>query len=102
MKKIVLVALVLLSTNFSFAQWDYNRFIGGNNTKSISGGDIGTPNDGVINNDAGWHGGIRSGGKVPESEIEEITPLAPATLLLLGLGGATVGGAVYRNSKRKK
>ena len=29
-------------------------------------------------------------------------PLAPATLLLLGLGGATVGGAVYRNSKRKK
>ena len=33
---------------------------------------------------------------------ETVTPLAPATLLLLGLGGATVGGAVYRNSKRKK
>ena len=102
MKKIVLVALVLLSTNFSFAQWDYNRFISGNNTKSISGGDIGTPNDGVINNDAGWHGGIRSGGEVPESDIEEITPLAPATLLLLGLGGCAVGATVYRNTRKEK
>ena len=27
-------------------------------------------------------------------------PIAPATLLLLGLGGATVGTMVYRNSKK--
>ncbi len=29
-------------------------------------------------------------------------PVAPATLLLLGLGGATVGTMVFRNSKNKK
>ena len=28
------------------------------------------------------------------------SPIAPATLLLLGLGGATVGTLVYRNSKK--
>ena len=27
-------------------------------------------------------------------------PIAPATLLLLGLGGATVGTMVYRNSRK--
>ena len=30
----------------------------------------------------------------------EIAPIAPTTLLLLGLGGATVGTMVYRNSKK--
>ena len=30
----------------------------------------------------------------------EIAPIAPATLLLLGLGGATVGTMVYRNTKK--
>ena len=29
-------------------------------------------------------------------------PVAPATLLLLGLGGAAAGTMVYRNSKNKK
>ena len=29
-------------------------------------------------------------------------PIAPATLLLLGLGGAAVGTMVYRNTKNKK
>lgn len=29
------------------------------------------------------------------------TPLTPATLLLLGLGGATVGAKVVRNTRRK-
>ena len=29
-------------------------------------------------------------------------PVAPATLLLLGLGGAAVGTMVYRNTKNKK
>ena len=31
-----------------------------------------------------------------------IAPIAPATLLLLGLGGAAVGTMVYRNTKNKK
>lgn len=30
------------------------------------------------------------------------TPLAPATLLLLGLGSVTVGGTVYRNTKKRQ
>lgn len=30
----------------------------------------------------------------------EIAPIVPTTLLLLGLGGATVGTMVYRNSKK--
>ena len=29
-------------------------------------------------------------------------PVAPATLLLLGLGGATVGTMVFRNSNKKE
>jgi hypothetical protein len=29
-------------------------------------------------------------------------PVVPATLLLLGLGGAAVGTMVYRNTKNKK
>ncbi len=29
-------------------------------------------------------------------------PIAPATLLLLGLGGAAVGTMVYRNSNKKE
>ena len=29
-------------------------------------------------------------------------PLAPATLLLLGLGGVAVGGTVYRNTKKRQ
>lgn len=32
---------------------------------------------------------------------EKGAPLAPATLLLLGLGGATVGAKVVRNTRRK-
>ena len=31
---------------------------------------------------------------------EQPAPIAPATLLLLGLGGATVGTMVYRNTKK--
>jgi hypothetical protein len=30
------------------------------------------------------------------------TPLAPATLLLLGLGSVAVGGTVYRNTKKRQ
>lgn len=32
----------------------------------------------------------------------DIAPIAPATLLLLGLGGAAAGTMVYRNTKNKK
>lgn len=32
---------------------------------------------------------------------EKGAPLAPATLLLLGLGGATVGATVVRNTRKK-
>ncbi len=32
---------------------------------------------------------------------EKGAPLTPATLLLLGLGGATVGAKVVRNTRRK-
>ena len=50
-----------------------------------------------------------SGGYSDDTEAEENTgirrekgaPLAPATLLLLGLGGATVGAKVVRNTRRK-
>jgi hypothetical protein len=53
-----------------------------------------------------WFG---SGGYSDDTEAEENTgirrekgaPLAPATLLLLGLGGATVGAKVVRNTRRK-
>ena len=97
MKKLFLVAFVLLSTSV-FAQntWDYR--IGGNTTLTKNNG-ISDPGDN-INNEADNYLGIRSGGIV--EDIEEITPLAPATLLLLGLGGATVGTAVCRNQKRRK
>ena len=32
----------------------------------------------------------------------ENPPLAPATLLLLGLGSVAVGGTVYRNTKKRQ
>lgn len=32
----------------------------------------------------------------------ETAPIAPATLLLLGLGGAVAGTVVYRNTKNNK
>ena len=34
--------------------------------------------------------------------LRSTAPVVPATLLLLGLGGATVGTIVYRNSKKKE
>lgn len=53
--------------------------------------------------------GSGTGGYSDDTEAEENTgirrekgaPLAPATLLLLGLGGATVGAKVVRNTRRK-
>ena len=34
------------------------------------------------------------------TQSQKGAPIAPATLLLLGLGGATVGTMVYRNTKK--
>jgi len=34
-------------------------------------------------------------------ETRAITPIAPATLLLLGLGGAAVGTTVLKNTRKK-
>jgi hypothetical protein len=101
MEKLFLVAFVLLSTSvFAQKTWDYS--IGGSATLYKNDGGISNPgNSGNIDDNSDYYGGIRSG-IVPASDIEEITPLAPATLLLLGLGGATVGTAVCRNQKRRK
>ena len=49
------------------------------------------PTPGSEPTDAATHGIRRSN-----------VPVAPATLLLLGLGGAAVGTMVYRNTKNKK
>jgi hypothetical protein len=38
----------------------------------------------------------------PELNGIRRAPIAPATLLLLSLGGAAVGTMVYRNTKNKK
>lgn len=49
-------------------------------------------------NQEGW-----GNGKTPESTTgirRDRAPLAPATLLLLGLGGAVVGTRVIRNTKK--
>jgi hypothetical protein len=99
MKKLFLVAFVLLSTSvFAQKTWDYS--IGGSATLiKNDGGSISDP--GNIDGNSNHNGGIRSG-IVPVEDIEELTPIAPATLLLLGLGGATVGTAVCRNQKRRK
>lgn len=46
---------------------------------------------------------IRS--RKPSTQPRELvgdTPLAPATLLLLGLGSVAVGGTVYRNTKKRQ
>ena len=92
MKKLMLI-IAVLSANVSFAQdsWKNADNIGlfnfGNSSSKDNYYDPRTCN----NNNPG-----------ADHEVRATPPLAPATLLLLGLGGATVGGAVYRNSKRKK
>ena len=96
MKKIVLVALALLSTNIllAFAQNDYST----NPNINITIGE-GWSNDKEYNS---YNSRRMLRGSHTSNPTTETPPLAPATLLLLGLGGCAVGGAVYRNSKRKK
>lgn len=94
MKKIVLVALALLSTNIllAFAQEQDNWSI------TIGEGWSSDKNYDPANS----HRMLRGSGPTNNPTNEENPPLAPATLLLLGLGGATVGTAVCRNQKRRK
>ncbi len=91
MKKIVLVALVLLSTNFSFAQFakkDPNSIGLFSNSSSKDSYDPRSVNS--------------SDNPSPQNEVRSSPPLAPATLLLLGLGGCAVGATVYRNTRKEK
>jgi hypothetical protein len=93
MKKIVLVALALLSTNILLAfappdGWSYTIGDGWSTGKEY--------------NSDNSHRMLRGSGPTDNPTTEATTPLAPATLLLLGLGGATVGTAVCRNQKRRK
>ena len=92
MKKIVLVALALLSTNILLAfappdGWSYTIGEGWSTGKEY-------------NSDNYFR--MLRGSETDNPTTEADTPLAPATLLLLGLGGATVGTAVCRNQKRRK
>ncbi|MBR5254805.1 MAG: PEP-CTERM sorting domain-containing protein [Bacteroidales bacterium] len=91
MKKIVLVICSLFFINSLQAQLP----------PSISNDWRGSGN---TTNDQAFLDGLLIRSRRPSTQSRESVnpPLAPATLLLLGLGGATVGGAVYRNSKRKK
>lgn len=91
MKKIVLVALVLLSTNFSFAQFakkDPNGIGLFSNPSSKDSHDPRNVNNGNRPSD--------------DKEVRSSPPLTPATLLLLGLGGCAVGATVYRNTRKEK
>lgn len=55
--------------------------------------------------DIDWFGEGRdyqdAGQAEADTGIRRVTPIAPATLLLLGLGGAVVGGKVLRNKKEE-
>ena len=93
MKKLVLAAFILFSTS-SFAQYSYSM---GNSIFSKAGNETSLGNPGT-NPNYSDNRGIRQVGEQDENPL----PLAPATLLLLGLGGATVGTAVCRNQKRRK
>ena len=95
MKKIVLVALALLSTNIllAFTQDGYST-----NTNITIG--------------SGWSYGknydqansfrMLRGSETDNPTTEVNPPLTPATLLLLGLGGCAVGATVYRNTRKEK
>jgi hypothetical protein len=91
MKKIVLVALVLLSTNFSFAQFAKKDPNGIGLFSNPSSKDSYDPRN--VN---------RSDNPSQQNEVRSTPPLTPATLLLLGLGGCAVGATVYRNTRKEK
>lgn len=92
MKKIVLVALALLSTNIllAFAPDGWSITIG---EGWSTGKEYNSDNYGRM---------LRGSGPTSNPTTEENPPLAPATLLLLGLGGCAVGATVYRNTRKEK
>lgn len=95
MKKIVLVALALLSTNIllAFTQDGYST-----NTNITIGS--GWSNNKEYNSDN--YGRMLRGSETDNPTTEVNPPLTPATLLLLGLGGCAVGATVYRNTRKEK
>lgn len=85
MKKVLIAICALMCANAVMAQSDFNP-----PTKEINW--FGEGKEYADEEDAQRRTGLRSS--------ERNAPIAPATLLLLGLGGATVGAAVIRNSKK--
>lgn len=92
MKKIVLALCLLMFVNSLQAQMP----------PTIGDGWRG----GNMDNDAAKEAGLLIRSRRVYSQNEERqtvnTPLAPATLLLLGLGSVAVGGTVYRNTKKRQ
>ena len=62
-------------------------------------GDVGSGNGGSLTGSEAYSRGYTTRGTGTEQRA--ITPLAPATLLLLGLGGAAVGTTVLKNTRKK-
>lgn len=93
MKKIVLVALALLSANFSFAQFQFEK-------KDPNG--IGLFSNPSSKNNYDSRSVNNDNPPSADKEVRSSPPLTPATLLLLGLGGCAVGATVYRNTRKEK
>jgi hypothetical protein len=58
-----------------------------------------------MTNDDAFLEGLLIRSRKPSTQTRESVgnpPLAPATLLLLGLGSVAVGGTVYRNTKKRQ
>lgn len=84
MKKILLVVCALLCANMVMAEFTPP-------TKQINWFSQGQEGEAEANT------GIRRSSQVDEGN----PPITPATLLLLGLGGAVVGGKVIRNRRKE-
>lgn len=95
MKKIAFLFLSVLCVNILVAQPG-----SGLTPPTITSGKWWNGGDGSSLTSGQAHGlGITSR-STPENP-QSRAPLAPATLLLLGLGGAAVGAKVYRNTRKK-
>ncbi len=56
---------------------------------------------GTLTGSQAYSRGYTTRGDAENPQSRAITPLAPATLLLLGLGGAAVGTTVLKNTRKK-
>lgn len=92
MKKIVLALCLLMFVNSLQAQMP----------PTISNDWRGSGEE--MSNDKAFLDGLLIRSRKPSTQTRESvnTPLAPATLLLLGLGSVAVGGTVYRNTKKRQ